>query len=302
MDWAVKHRVRDNRKRDVAEAREAMRSRISFRKPADVTITAAGIEGVAGEWLEKSTTNGLTLIYLHGGSYYTCSAETHRPITAAFAQQGFRVFAADYRLAPEHPFPAAVDDSVAVYRGLVASGAAPDKIVVAGDSAGGALALALMISARDAGEPLPAACALFSPHVDLTASRETVAPNSKRAALFESPGISPVAVRYLAGADPRHPLASPLFADLSNLPPILIHAGRDEILADDSIRLIDRARAAGVQVESKIWPVVPHGWQMAQRRVPEARQSVREAGSFLLSAATAYGRPYFVESAQTRGS
>jgi acetyl esterase/lipase len=167
---------------------------------------------------------------------------------------------------------------------MLESGVEATHVAIAGDSAGGGLALSVMTSARDERWPIPAAAALFSPWTDLAATRDSFDPDSKRYASFDSSSISPLAARYLAGADPRDPLASPLYADLSHLPPLLIHVGRDEGLLDDSTRLADRARAAGVQVELKIWPVVPHAWQIAQRRLPEARRSVREAGEFLRKA------------------
>jgi acetyl esterase/lipase len=182
-------------------------------------------------------------------------------------------------MAPEHLFPAAVDDAVAVYRALREQ--APGKIVVGGDSAGGGLALAMLISLRDSGVPLPAAAALFSPWTDLAATGDSLVTNDRSCALFHGANIGEGARFYLGDADPRNPLASPLYADLTGLPPMLIHAAKNETLLDDSTRLADRARAAGVRVEMKIWPVVPHVWQLVPA-MPEARQSLREAARFLL--------------------
>src|SRR5207237_2522043 len=162
--------------------------------------------------------------------YFGCSAETHRPVTVWFALRGFRVFAPNYRLAPENPFPAAVDDAVSVYRGLLANGQSAQRLVVAGDSAGGGLALSLMLALRAAGSPLPAAAALFSPWTDLAATGESVRTNARRCAIFHGPAIAPTARLYLADADPRNPLASPLYADLSDLPPLLIPVGAHETL------------------------------------------------------------------------
>jgi acetyl esterase/lipase len=221
----------------------------------------------------------LTLLYLHGGGYVACSVVTHRPITAGFAQHGFRVFAPEYRMAPEHLFPAAVEDAVAVYRGLLEQGIS--KIVVSGDSAGGGLALAMLLSLRDAEVRLPAGVVLFSPWTDLAATGESLRTNDDRCALFRGAKIGPGALYYLGTADPKNPLASPLYGDLKGLPPILIHVGENEVLLDDSRRLVDRARAAGVEVEIKIWPVVPHDWQLVPA-MPEAKQSMREAAEFLL--------------------
>jgi monoterpene epsilon-lactone hydrolase len=272
---------RRRRPRDLEEDRESLKPRIHYDVPANVSIKTDTLGGVPGEWVETANRNGTTLLYFHGGGYYGCSPETHRSITATFAQHGFRVFAADYRLAPEHPFPAAVEDGVAVYRGLLGLGIPATKIVLAGDSSGGGLALVTMTSVRDANISLPVAAALFSPWTDLAATGETVGTDSQRCAGFDPSFISPTATRYLAGVDPRNPLASPLYADLSHLPPLLIHAGREEVLTDDSTRFADRAQKAGVHVELKLWPVVPHLWQRAQGKIPEANVSVREAAEFL---------------------
>jgi acetyl esterase/lipase len=183
-------------------------------------------------------------------------------------------------MAPEHLFPAAVEDAVAVYRSLLQSGIPAGKIAVAGDSAGGGLALAMLVSSRDTRLPLPAAAVLFSPWTDLAATGDSLVTNDRRCAMFHGANIGPGARYYLGSADPRHPLASPLYADLSDLPPMLVHVGENEVLLDDSKRLAERARAAGVRVELKIWPVVPHDWQLVPS-MPEAKQSLQEASSFL---------------------
>ena len=276
--WRVKRRLKGCR--DYRVARKILRP-IPSRVPASVRITAAQVNGIPGEWVESPNSADVVMLYLHGGGYFGCSAETHRPITVWFSLHGFRVFAANYRLAPENRFPAAVDDAVAAYRGLLADGHSPRRIVVAGDSAGGGLALSLMLALREAGTPLPAAAALFSPWTDLAATGESIRTNAARCAMFHGADIGPSARYYLAGTDPRNPLASPLFADLSGLPPLLIHVGADECLRDDSTRAAEKARAAGVLAELKIWPVVPHAWQLALQVLPEARQSLRETSEFL---------------------
>jgi acetyl esterase/lipase len=239
------------------------------------------VNGIPGERIESPNSTDAALLYLHGGGYFGCSAKTHRPVTVWFAQHGFRVFAPNYRLAPENPFPAAVDDALAVYRGLLADGHSPQRIVVAGDSAGGGLALSLMLALRAAGTPLPAAAALFSPWTDLAATGESIRTNAARCAMFNGADIGPSAHYYLGNTDPRNPLASPLYADLSGLPPLLIHVGADECLRDDSTRVAEKAAAAGVSVELKVWPVVPHAWQLAHKLLPEARQSLQESSEFL---------------------
>lgn len=266
---------------DIAGARAVLNSG-RFRTPREARITPASPGGVPGEWISwPGHEEGPTLLYLHGGGYFACSPKTHRAVTAFFAQQGFRVFVPDYRLAPEHPFPAAVDDALAVYAALLESGIPPGRLVVSGDSAGGGLALALMLRIKEAQLPMPAAAALFSPLTDLAASGDSIVSNSKRCAMFFGPRIRIGAEFYLAGSDPRAPLASPLYADLSGLPPLLVHVGNDEVLLDDSTRLADRARVAGVPVILRIWPAVPHVWQLFHRYIPEGRQSLLEAVSFL---------------------
>jgi len=280
--WIVKWRVKRRLKgvRDFRVARKILRPD-PYKVPSAIRVTSAQLGGVPGEWVEGPKTSEMTLLYLHGGGYFGCSAESHRPITVSFAMQGFRVYAPDYRLAPENPFPAAIDDATSAYRALLAAGHSPQRLVVAGDSAGGGLALSLMLALRAASLPLPAAVALFSPWTDLAATGDSVRTNARRCAMFNGPDIGPSARYYLGKTDPRNPLASPLYADLSGLPPLLIHVGADEVLRDDSTRLAERARAAGVPVEIKIWPVVPHAWQLAAPLVPEARQSLQETSAFL---------------------
>ena len=247
--------------------------------PKEVSFRSATLGTVTGEWAEPSTPAQTTMMYIHGGGFVACSPQTHRPITSALAKRGFRVFAPAYRLAPEHPFPAAIDDVVAAWRALRSEVNGP--IVVAGDSAGGTLALALMISLRDHREQLPAAAALFSPATDLAGTGKSVQENSRRDAMFRPEILDLFRVAYLAGADPTNPLASPLYADLKGLPPLFIEVGKKEVLRDDAVRLAERAQAAGVHAELKVWPVVPHVWQMADAFIPEARQSLDAAAMFL---------------------
>jgi len=280
--WIVKWRVKRKLKgvRDYRIARKILRPD-PYKVPPTVQVLPAHLGGVAGERLEGPSPSDTVLLYLHGGGYFACSAETHRPITVYYALHGFHVFAPDYRLAPENRFPAAIEDAVAFYRALLNAGYAPQNIVVAGESAGGGLALALMLSLRDAGVPLPAAAALFSPWTDLAATGDSIKTNTDRCAMFDGTGVAFSAHYYLGDTDPRNPLASPLYADLAGLPPLLIHVGADEVLLNDSTRLAERARGAGVRVELKIWPVVPHAWQLVPHLVPEARQSLRESAEFL---------------------
>ncbi len=280
--WIIKWRVKRRLKgvRDYRIARRILHPG-PYKVPSAVHISPALLGGVPGERLEGPAPDNTVLLYLHGGGYFACSAETHRSVTVYFALQGFRVFAPDYRLAPENQFPAAVDDAVAVYRSLLSAGHTSERIVVAGESAGGGLTLALMLALRSAGIPLPAAAAVFSPWTDLAATGDSIRTNTDRCAMFSGSDIAPSALYYLGDSDPRNPLASPLYADFAGFPPLLIHVGGDEVLRDDSTRLAERARAAGVSVQLKIWPVVPHAWQLAPHLIPEARQSLRESVAFL---------------------
>jgi acetyl esterase/lipase len=273
-------------KRRLARARSAEEARRllttpPFRIPAGVSITEDTIGGVPGEWVEATAHNGPVLLYLHGGGYFACSAKTHRPITVYYAQNGFRVFAPDYRLAPEYPFPAALEDAVSVYNKLLAD---DGPIVVSGESAGGGLALALMLSARDSGASLPAAAALFSPWTDLAATGRSIVTNDRRCAMFNGSIVASCAAHYVGSADRRNPLISPLYGDLRGLPPLLIHVGSNEVLRDDSTRLAEYARAAGVPVSLRIFPVVPHGWQLQSAHMPEARESLGLSAGFLRQA------------------
>jgi cation diffusion facilitator CzcD-associated flavoprotein CzcO/acetyl esterase/lipase len=272
------------RAKDATHARSILNSGW-FRTPNDVRMTRATLLGeVQGEWVECGASSGV-MLYLHGGGYFACSPRTHRAYTTAFALRGFKVFASDYRLAPENPFPAAVKDATAAYRAVRGETGASAPIVIAGDSAGGGLALATMLQLRDEGDALPAAAALFSPLTDLAGSGASRQTNDRRCAMFHGDAFRRVAEFYLAGADVRDPLVSPLYADLHGLPPTLIHVGADETLLDDSIQLAARARAAGVPVELKVWDAVPHVWQLFHPFVPEGRQSLAEAAEFLKRAA-----------------
>ena len=267
---------------DLSRVRQAFNSPLP--SPRGVRYSAATVGGVPGEWVESKSPapdRQTTLLYLHGGGFVGCSAKTHRPLTAAFALQGLRVFVPDYRLAPEHPFPAAPLDAQAVWRALRAETAG--RLVVAGDSAGGNLALGLMLALREAGEALPDAGVLFSPVLDFTDGSASIHDNAERDPMFPGPQLQNLLPPYLAGADPAQMLASPLLAPLHGLPPLLVHVGADEVLRDDSVRFAAKAREAGVTVQLRVWPVVPHVWQLIPW-VPEARQSVRAAASFLQSA------------------
>jgi acetyl esterase/lipase len=220
------------------------------------------------------------MLYLHGGGYVGGSTATHRPISAAFAIRGLDVFVPDYRLAPENAFPAAVDDGLAAYKGLLDAGIAPAKLTIAGDSAGGGLALAILLAAKAEGVTMPACAILLSPWTDLAVTGETVRTNLDRDPMLTDSVLKDNAAFYLNGADPKNPLASPLYGDLAGLPPLMITAGDTEVLLEDSTRFAARAREHGVAVSLKIWEGMPHVWQLFQRVLPEARAAIEEAARF----------------------
>jgi acetyl esterase/lipase len=239
-----------------------------------------------GEWIEPEAADHPAhercILYLHGGAYIAMSARTHRSVTSRLAcWSDARLFALDYRLAPEHPFPAALDDALAAWRALVASGMAPSRIVVAGDSAGGGLALALLVALRDAGEEMPAAGVLLSPWTDLAVTGKSIVTNDAADPLFFGRWVAPIARHYLGDTPATDPLVSPVYADLTGLPPLLIQVGDTEVLLDDSRRVAENATRAGVTAMLRIWPGVPHGWQIFAPILPEARAALREASVFI---------------------
>lgn len=261
-----------------AEAARALDLRLPYDPPPQGFRTER-IGDVFGEW--ASAGSGATLLYLHGGAYFSGSPKAYRPIAGFFARCGFDVFTPSYRLAPRRPFPAALDDATAVYGELLAR---RKTLAVAGDSAGGGLALALMLALRDRNiATLPVAAALFSPWTDLAVSGASTRACEASDPLFTRRLLKTGARAYLAGARADHPLASPLYGDLRGLPPLLIHAGASEMLRDDSIRLAARAEDAGVAARLALWPGAPHGWQLAAGLLKEARESLIEAAAFLRS-------------------
>ncbi|HEY8973115.1 MAG TPA: alpha/beta hydrolase fold domain-containing protein, partial [Burkholderiaceae bacterium] len=277
--------------RDLMQVRKVMGQ--AMPPPKGVAYTRDTLGGIPGEWVEREGAAQIaasprpTLMYVHGGGFVGCSPRTHRPITAAFALQGFRVFAPDYRLAPEHPFPAPLDDVATAWRALRAKhdgDSAGQRLVLAGESAGGNLALALLLKLRDAGERLPDAAALFSPATDVTGQSPSIEGNADRDPMFHGPSLEHLGKAYLGAAgDATNPLVSPIFGDLAGLPPLLFHVAAEEALRDDGTRFAAKARAAGVHVETTVWPVVPHAWQLL-KDLPEARRSIARAGEFLKTA------------------
>lgn len=251
--------------------------------PNNCKVVPIDIEGLYAEWISTGITlKHKVILYLHGGGYALCSANTHRPLAARIGKaSGVKVLFPEYRLAPEHPFPAAIEDAVNVYRWILHQGFSPSNIVFAGDSAGGGLCIAAALVLRDQNEPLPAAIVCLSPWVDLTSSGESYRKNK-----WVDPYLSIEAVRaavrmYAGDEKPDHPLISPVFADLSGLPPLFIQAGNHEILQSDAEKLAAQARNAGVPFTLKVWKGMWHVWQISGDALPEARKAIKEIGIFI---------------------
>jgi acetyl esterase/lipase len=266
-----------------ADQRAAMESLTQMAPPpADATCTPCEVGGRPAEWVDAAgARDDRVLLYLHGGGYCIGSINTHRTLAADLSRAaGVRVLVIDYRLAPEHPFPAAVEDAVAAYRFLLDAGCDRRRLAIAGDSAGGGLTAATLLALRDRDLPLPAAAALLSPWLDLSQSGESMTTCAALDPMVQRDPLQRMADAYLAGADPATPLASPLFADLRHLPPLLIHVGTAETLLDDARRFAARATAAGVEATLEVWDDMIHVWH-AFGMLPEARDAQARVGEFL---------------------
>lgn len=262
-----------------------------FRIAADVIRTQVAAGSVPAHWIEAPGAKADRIIlYLHGGGYVLGSIRSHGELISRIARAtGGRALAPMYRLAPEHPFPAAVDDAVAAYRWLLAEGARPESIVIAGDSAGGGLAIATLVALRDAGEPLPLAAACLSPWVDLEVTSASIEARAHLDPIVERKGLLKMAAHYLGGGDPRHPLASPIYADLTGLPPLFIQVGTAEVLFDDAVRLAERARLSGVEVTLDVWDEMLHAWHIFAL-LPEARRAIERIAQFIRERAEGPGK------------
>jgi acetyl esterase/lipase len=252
----------------------------------DIALEAVDVDGIASEWsIAPGSEPSRVLLFFHGGGYCSGSLVSHRRlVTEAGRAAGMRTLALGFRLAPEHPFPAALDDALTAWRRLSRQGIAARHIAVGGDSAGGGLTVALINRLRDAGEALPACAWLISPWTDLTMSGSTLATKDAVDPIIHKPYLIELADAYVpAGIGKKDPRVSPLFADLRGLPPVLIQVGSDETLLADSTRLAAAAGAAGVAVTLEIWPDMIHAWPMWNAHLEPGRRALAHAGAFIRS-------------------
>lgn len=254
-----------------------------FKPLGKAHISNVDAGGVPSAWVVPAeVVPGRVILYAHGGSYNAGSITSHIPLTTNIALAArARLLAIDYRLAPEHPYPAAMEDVLSAYCWLLGEGVAPRQIVVAGDSAGGGLVLALLLALRDKGMPLPAAAVGLSAWTDLTCSGESWTKNSKADFMLKRIPTLQSAHIYLRDTDPRSPLASPLFGDLKDLPPILLQVGSHETILSDSKEFVEKARSAGVDATFEVWEGMQHEWQYAASILPEGRQAIAHIGDFI---------------------
>jgi acetyl esterase/lipase len=265
------------------EERRALMDSFGQEAPEGTTVTRVDAGGVPAEWVvAPEADENRVLLYVHGGAYCLGSLDSHRRLVSHLSTEvRARVLNVDYRLAPEHPFPAAVDDAVAAYRWLLGQGIGADRIAIAGDSAGGGLTLATLLALRDAGDPLPAAAVPISPWTDLEGTGESMRTRAAVDLMIQTERLKETADFYANGADFRHPHMSPLHGDYKGLPPLLIQVGDAEVLLDDATRVAAIATAAGVDVTLEVWDEMPHVFQAFVGLLPEADEAVARIGEWL---------------------
>jgi epsilon-lactone hydrolase len=249
----------------------------------DIRLQRVGVHGVPAEWIgAPDVREDRVMLYLHGGGYVLGSMRTHRIMLSHISRAaGIKVLGLEYRLAPENPFPAPVEDTLTAYRWLLANGYEAQKIVLGGDSAGGGLVVAALVALRYLGEPRPAAGVCISPWVDMEATGQSFTTNASVDPSVSRERIINIARLYLAGKNPHAPLASPMYADLHGLPPLLVQVGAIETLLDDARTLAARAQEAGVQVELEVWDDMPHVWHHFAPILPEGQQAIQRIATFL---------------------
>jgi epsilon-lactone hydrolase len=269
---------------DVEKARaETEALAANFRTKIELTCTPVNANEVPAEWITTPTSSGdKVILYLHGGSYNSGSIASHRSLAANIVHAAkARALIIAYRLAPEYRFPAAVEDAKVAYRWLLENQFSPDHIIVAGDSCGGGLALALLISLRDEEQPLPAAAVCLSPWTNLACTGESWETNRSKDIVIDPGVLKKSAQIYLGESDPRTPFASPLYADLKGLPPLLIQVGSEELLLSDATSFAEQAQAAGIKVTLQVWKGMQHEWHVAANILPEGRQAIAQIGQFI---------------------
>ena len=251
--------------------------------PKTVTAEKADIDGIPAEWLTPvGAADGQVILYFHGGGYVTGSIEDHRMLCGLLANAASaKVLTPEYRLAPEYPFPAALEDALKVYQWLLAQGTPATNIIVAGDSAGGGLGVALVLALKDKKKPLPAAVICLSPWVDLTHKGRSHQTKAKAETLLRTDVLREWALCYTAEANLMDPLVSPVYGDLHGFPPLLIQVGSEEILLDDALMLAEKAKAHGVAVTLKVWDGMWHVWQALGDMLPENKRTFEEIGRFV---------------------
>jgi monoterpene epsilon-lactone hydrolase len=253
--------------------------------PAGTVVAPIAPGGPHGEWVTApgvSATEPRILFYIHGGGFTAGSAAAYRGLSSHLSTAtGCRVLAVDYRWAPEEPFPAALDDCVAGYRWLITGGAAPRNVVLAGDSAGGNLVAAMLLALKQGGDALPAAGVCLSPIFDLALTGDSVTSRAERDPMILASSLQKCSTAYRGNSDPRNPLMSPLYGDLSGLPPLLLQCGSEEMLRDDSVRLAAKARAAGVDVTFEEWDEMVHVWHLFADRLADGRKAIARVGEFV---------------------
>lgn len=248
----------------------------------ETTFEKVSAGGVPAEWFKRADSGERTILYLHGGGYGLGTIDTHRDLIARVCRSSrASALAVEYRLAPEHPFPAQLEDAATAYLWLLQRGIDPRHIVIAGDSAGGGLTLSLLVKLRDEAFPLPAAAVCLSPWVDLEGLGESIDVNH-RFDYISRRALAQYRKRFVDDENVRHPLAAPLYAELHRLPPLLVQVGSAEVLLDDSRRIVERARHAGVDVKLRIWEDMIHVWQLFAFLVPQGSAAIDEIGAFIL--------------------
>lgn len=286
ISFVMKHTIRKqfDQLEDVPTLREAMKKseQLGGKLPDNVAVVPQMVDELAMDWITlEEVDQNQVILYLHGGGYIVGTPAGYRDMNWRLAElAGCRVLFVDYRLAPENPFPAAVEDATAAYRWLLEEGFKPEQIALCGDSAGGGLAMATMLNLKNLGLPQPACAALMSPWVDLSLSGSSMKEFDGVDCILTEQALSKMAANYLGDRDRKAALASPLFADLANLPPVSIHVGSHEVLYSDSERLVEAILAAGGKAELEVWQKMPHVFPVFAGRIPEGKQALSKMAEF----------------------